>query len=44
MGQAIVYALKLELGSAWDDDLQVAWVEVYDQLSGEIMKAILNNL
>jgi hemoglobin-like flavoprotein len=42
MGQALIYALSETMGSDWDCDLEEAWLEVYDQLSGEIMKAIFN--
>ena len=44
MGQAVVYALAECLGDAWNNDLKEAWVEVYDELSGDIMKSILNGL
>lgn len=44
MFQALVYALSEELGDRWNLDVEEAWVEVYDELSGEIMKTILNTL
>lgn len=44
MGQAILYALSICLGDAWNDDLKESWLEVYDELSGDIMKSILNGL
>ena len=42
MGQALIYALSQILGSRWNSDVENAWVEVYDELSGDIMKSILN--
>jgi hemoglobin-like flavoprotein len=43
MGQAVVYALSETLGpKAWTTEIQEAWVEVYEVLSGEIMRTILN--
>ena len=43
MGQAVLYALERSLGSSWNNEYKMAWVEVYDELSGEIMKSIFNN-
>jgi hemoglobin-like flavoprotein len=40
MGQALVFTLKEMMGSDWNPDLERAWVDVFDQLSGEIMKTI----
>lgn len=42
MGKAVVYALSETLGDAWTLEIQDAWVEVYDELSGAIMRSILN--
>jgi hemoglobin-like flavoprotein len=44
MGQAIIYALSVNLGSSWDDDCKNAWIVIYEQLSGEIMKTMFNNM
>lgn len=44
MGQAVVYALSETLVKEWSADISDAWVEVYDVLSGEIMRSILNEL
>jgi hypothetical protein len=44
MGQALMYALAQTMGSDWDDDLEDCWWQVYDQLSGEIMKTMLNEV
>jgi hemoglobin-like flavoprotein len=44
LGQALTYALAERLGDEWNDDLETAWLDVYEQLSGEIMKSILNGL
>lgn len=43
MGQALLFALESALGNHWNDDLKEAWVEVYDELSGGIMKSIFAN-
>jgi hemoglobin-like flavoprotein len=40
MGQALVFTLKEMLDKEWNPELERAWVDVFDQLSGEIMKAI----
>lgn len=42
MGQAVLFALSKALGKAWNKELEDAWIEVYELLSGEIMKSILN--
>ena len=42
MGEALIYALKQTLKEHWTEQMEEAWVEVYDELSGDIMKAILN--
>lgn len=41
MGKAIRYALAEALGDQYTKDVEAAWVEVYDELSGAIMKSIL---
>jgi hemoglobin-like flavoprotein len=43
MGHAVVYALKESIGETMTPEVTEAWVEVYDELSGTIMKAILNH-
>jgi hemoglobin-like flavoprotein len=43
MGHAVVYALKETIGDTMSPDVMEAWVEVYDELSGTIMKSILIN-
>jgi hemoglobin-like flavoprotein len=43
MGQAVVYALKETIGDTMSLEATEAWVEVYDELSGTIMKSILNH-
>jgi hemoglobin-like flavoprotein len=40
MGQALVFTLKEMMGKEWNQTLENAWVDVFDQLSGEIMKTI----
>ena len=44
MGQAVVYALSETLKDEWTKEIEDAWVEVYDELSAEIMKSILVGL
>lgn len=44
MGHAVVYALSETLGDRWSDAIQDAWVEIYDLLSGEIMKSIFEGI
>lgn len=43
MGKSLIFALQAELKDMWNDQIEDAWVEVYDALSSEIMKSILNN-
>jgi hemoglobin-like flavoprotein len=43
MGHAVVYALKESIGDSMTPEVTEAWVEVYDELSGTIMKSILNH-
>jgi nitric oxide dioxygenase len=43
MGQAVVYALKQTIGKHMTPEVTEAWVEVYDGLSGAIMKSIFNH-
>jgi hemoglobin-like flavoprotein len=43
MGHAVVYALKETIGDSMSPDVTEAWVEVYNELSGAIMKSILIN-
>mmetsp|Transcript_10265 Transcript_10265/g.13557 ORF Transcript_10265/g.13557 Transcript_10265/m.13557 type:complete len:162 (-) Transcript_10265:124-609(-) len=44
MGKAIIYSLKEQLGEkVWNDRIEESWVEVYEELSSDIMKSILNN-
>jgi hemoglobin-like flavoprotein len=42
MGHAVLYALQETLGDKWTPQMHDAWVEIFDILSGEIMKSILN--
>jgi hemoglobin-like flavoprotein len=42
LGQALTYALSKTMGDDWNEDLNNAWLDVYEQLSGEIMKTMLN--
>lgn len=41
MGKAIVFALKETLGDKFTPEVHAAWNEVYQEISGAIMKAIL---
>ena len=41
-GQAMVFAMANLLGDAWTEELKAVWLELYDSLSGVIMKAILD--
>ena len=41
MKHALFYALRETIGENWTDSVQEAWTEVYDELSGDIMKSIL---
>lgn len=42
MKHALFYALRETLGEKkWTPSVQEAWTEVYEELSGEIMKSIL---
>ena len=41
MGKAIVCALKQTLGDNWTPEAASAWNEVYQEISGAIMKSIL---
>lgn len=42
MGKSLLHAMSLKLGNEWTSELEAAWIEVYEELSGEIMKSILN--
>ena len=42
MGKALLQTLAEVLGDAWTQEVEESWVEVYDELSGEIMRTILN--
>ena len=41
MKHALFYALLDILGDKWTPAVQEAWTEVYEELSGAIMKSIL---
>ena len=41
MGKAIMYALEDTLQDKWTDEARAAWNEVYQEISGTIMKSIL---
>mmetsp|Transcript_29378 Transcript_29378/g.68430 ORF Transcript_29378/g.68430 Transcript_29378/m.68430 type:complete len:84 (+) Transcript_29378:374-625(+) len=43
MGQSITFALKEKMGSSFTDDHKDAWDEVYEELSSEILKAMLTD-
>jgi nitric oxide dioxygenase len=43
MGQAVVYALNETIGKHMTPEVTEASVEVYDALSGDIMKSIFNH-
>ena len=42
LGNALVWALQKDIGSELSDEQIEAWQDVYDAISGEIVKAILN--
>lgn len=42
LGNALVWAIKKDIGDELTEDHLTAWEEVYDEISGEIVKAILN--
>ena len=42
LGQSLVWGLAKVLGDEMTDESKEAWDEVYDAISGEIVKAILN--
>ena len=41
MGKAIMFAMEETLGDKWTPETQAAWNEVYQDVSGTIMKSIL---
>lgn len=41
MGQAIFHAIRDVMGNKWTKELEEAWQDVYDELSGEMMKSTL---
>ena len=42
LGNALVWAVEKDIGTEMTDEHVEAWEEVYDAISGEIVKAILN--
>ena len=42
LGTALIWALQNDLPNEMTEEHQDAWEEVYDVISGEIVKAILN--
>ena len=42
LGSALIWAIKQDIGKELTDDHVEAWEDVYDAVSGEIVKAILN--
>lgn len=44
MGKALLETLAETLGDYWTPEMEAAWTVVYEQLSGEIMRSILNGL
>ena len=43
LGQSLVWGLEQTIGKEMTEDHKEAWDEVYDAISGQIIKAILNN-
>lgn len=43
LGSALTWALKENLGGAFTDEHMEAWEEVYEAISEEIIKAIVNS-
>lgn len=41
-GEALIESLAEVLADDWNDELERAWVEIYDQISGEIVHSILS--
>lgn len=42
LGQSLVHALRQAIPEHWDDSVEDAWTQVYEELSGEIMRSMLN--
>ena len=42
VGVAMTYALKKTLKDTWTDEMEIAWCEVYDEMSADLMQSILN--
>lgn len=42
LGNALVWAIRKDIGDEMTEEHEEAWEEVYDAISGEIVKAILN--
>ena len=42
LGNALTWAIKKDIGDELTDEHIEAWEDVYDAISGEIVKAILN--
>ena len=43
VGVAMNFALKDTMKDAWTTEIEQAWFEVYDALSGALMRTILNH-
>lgn len=43
LGQSLIWALEKTIGDEMTEDHKEAWDEVYDAISGQIVKAILNS-
>ena len=43
LGTALVYSMQKDIGKEMTEEHVEAWEEVYDAISGEIVKAILNS-
>jgi len=44
LGQALVHALRTAIPEQWNDSVEAAWMEVYEELSGEIMHSMLEEM
>jgi hemoglobin-like flavoprotein len=42
-GEALMYALQTKLGKGWSKDIENAWLEVYEVLSGEMISVMNKN-
>lgn len=42
LGKALVASLSKAIPEKWDDKVEAAWIEVYEELSGELMRSMLD--